>query len=92
VSDQRNAPAALLSGKVPPVHIWYEAGWDPGQVWTTWRTENSRPHQDSNSNFSVVQPVASHYTDYTIPDPSQAEYDLKHNLYIPTSVGLDVRK
>jgi hypothetical protein len=28
---------------------------------------NSRLYQDSNSDFSVVQPVASRYTDYGIP-------------------------
>jgi hypothetical protein len=28
----------------------------------------SRPYRDSNSDPSVVQPVASRYTDYSIPD------------------------
>jgi hypothetical protein len=32
----------------------------------TWRRENSCPYWDLNSNLSVVQPVASHYTDCTI--------------------------
>jgi hypothetical protein len=35
----------------------------------TWRKENSRPYRDSNSDPSVVQPVASHYTDFSIPAP-----------------------
>jgi hypothetical protein len=33
----------------------------------TWTTENSWPSQDSNSDPSIVQPVASHYTDHVIP-------------------------
>jgi hypothetical protein len=32
-----------------------------------WRREYSRRYRDSNSNLSVVQPVASRYTDYVIP-------------------------
>jgi hypothetical protein len=34
-----------------------------------WRRENSSPYRDSNFNPMVVQPVASHYTDYAIPAP-----------------------
>jgi hypothetical protein len=30
VSDQLHAPAALPTGKEPPVPIGYEAGWAPG--------------------------------------------------------------
>jgi hypothetical protein len=45
-------------------------GWvTPEPVWTTWRRENSWPHQDSNSDPSVFQPVASSYTDWAIPAP-----------------------
>jgi hypothetical protein len=33
----------------------------------TWRSENSCPHRDSNSDPLVVQPVASRCTDYAIP-------------------------
>jgi hypothetical protein len=39
----------------------------------TWRSENSSPHRDSNSDQSVVQPVASRYNDCTIP---------AHSLYL----------
>jgi len=34
VSVQLHAPGALLSGKVPPVTIGYEAEWTLGLVWT----------------------------------------------------------
>jgi hypothetical protein len=42
-----------------PIPIGYEIEWAPEPVWKTWRSENSYPHRDSNSHFSVVQPVAS---------------------------------
>jgi hypothetical protein len=49
-------------GKSP----WYPSdrrlGWSPEPVWATWRRENSWPYRDSNSVPSVVQPVASRYT------------------------------
>jgi hypothetical protein len=45
----------------------YEAGWALEPVWTTWRSENSCPYWDSNSDPLVVQPVASRYTDCAIP-------------------------
>jgi hypothetical protein len=64
---QLHAPAALPPGKEPPVPIEYEIGWTREPVWTTWRIENSWPYRDSNSEPSVVQPVASRYTDYAIP-------------------------
>jgi hypothetical protein len=61
VSGQLHAPAAL-----PPVPIGSEAGWAPEPVCTMWRRENSWPYQDSNSDPSVVQPVASRYTDSSL--------------------------
>jgi hypothetical protein len=57
-----HAPAALPPGKEPPVPIRWEVGWTPEPVWTTWRSENSCLHWDSNSHPSVVQPVASRCT------------------------------
>jgi hypothetical protein len=54
-------------GKSPPVPIGKVAGWPPEPVWTTWRRENPWHYRDSNSDPSVVQPVASRYTDCSIP-------------------------
>jgi hypothetical protein len=47
----------------------FDTHWVGGRVglWTKWRRENSWPYRDSNSDVSVVQPVASRYTDYAIP-------------------------
>jgi hypothetical protein len=59
--------AALSPGKELPVPIGQKAGWAPEPVWTTWRRENSWHYWDSNSDPSVVQPVASRYTDWAIP-------------------------
>jgi hypothetical protein len=63
VSGQIHAPAALTPEKEPPVTIGQEVGWITEPVWTIWTIENSWPHRDSNSDFSVAQPVASRYTD-----------------------------
>jgi hypothetical protein len=56
-------------GKSPRYQFYTRLGRPPAPVWTTWRRENSWPYRDSNSDSSVVQPVASRYTDYTIPAP-----------------------
>jgi hypothetical protein len=39
-------------------------GWPPQPAWTTWRIENSWPYWGSNSDLSVVQPIASRYSDW----------------------------
>jgi hypothetical protein len=42
----------------------------PGTHWIGgWRGENSWSYWDSNSDPSVVRPLASRYTDYAIPAP-----------------------
>jgi hypothetical protein len=63
MSGQLHALATLPPGKEPPVLILYEVGWAPEPVWTIWRSENSWPYRDSNSDLSVIQPVVTRYTD-----------------------------
>jgi hypothetical protein len=75
VSVQLHAPAALPPRKEPLVPIGQEVGWTPEPVWTTWRRENSWPYQNSNSDPSADQPVASRYTDWAIPAPSEKFYE-----------------
>jgi hypothetical protein len=70
LSGQLHAPIALLPEKEPPVPIWQEAGWAPEMVWTLWCREKSHTYRDTNFYPSAVQPVASRYTDWTIPAPS----------------------
>jgi hypothetical protein len=60
--------ASRPPGKEPPVLIGYEIVWTPKPVWTTWRRENSWHYQDSNSDPSVVQPVAQSLYAWAIPD------------------------
>jgi hypothetical protein len=74
VSGQLHALAALPPEKEPQVPIGQEDGWNSEPVWTIWRSENSWPHRDSNSDSSVVQPVTSRYTDYSIPAPDKHKY------------------
>jgi hypothetical protein len=50
------------------VEVW-EVGWTTAPDWTAWRRENSWSYRNSNSDLSVVQPVASRYTDWAIPAP-----------------------
>jgi hypothetical protein len=50
-------------GRFPPGE---EVGWTSEPVWTTLRRENSWPYHDLNSDTSVVQPVASRYTDWAM--------------------------
>jgi hypothetical protein len=59
-------PRCFTLRKEPPVSTGQEAWWAPQLVWTTWGGEKSYPSWDSNSDLSVIQPVASHYTDCTI--------------------------
>jgi hypothetical protein len=61
-------PLPLYSWRKNSGTLWV-GGWVDSieLVQTTWRRENSW-YRDLNSKPSVVQPVASRYTDYAIPD------------------------
>jgi hypothetical protein len=67
VSGHLYAPVALLPGQETPVPIGYEAEWTSEPVWKSRRGGKSCLHRDSNSDPSAIQPVASRYTDCTIP-------------------------
>jgi hypothetical protein len=56
----------LPPGKEPPVPLGQEGGWSPEKFWTI-KIPSSR--RNSNPDHSIVQPVASRYTDRAIPDP-----------------------
>jgi hypothetical protein len=70
-------PGHTTPEKRTPVPIGYEIEWTLEPVWTTWRRENSWPHRDSNSEPSVVQPVASRYTDCAIPSQPSHKRTIK---------------
>jgi hypothetical protein len=65
---------ALPPRKEPPVYIVYEAEWVLEPVWTTWR-QSFWPYRGSNSDSSVIQLVASRYTDYAIRPPQIGRVD-----------------
>jgi hypothetical protein len=71
-------PDRFTPGQRAPSTHWI-GWWTPEPVWTTLGTENSYPHRDLNSNPSVVQPVASRYTDCSIPAPT---IYLKDNTFV----------
>lgn len=60
--DLPHAQVTLPLEKEPLVHNRQEAGWATEPVRTIWRQENSWPYQDSNSKHSVIQTIASRYT------------------------------
>jgi hypothetical protein len=65
-------PDRFTPGERAPSTHW-TGGWVGTEpVWTTWRRENSLPYQGLNSDPLVVQPIASHYTNYAIPAPVEA--------------------
>jgi hypothetical protein len=55
VSGQLHASAALLPGKEPLVPIMVS------------KRKIPNPHRESNPDHPIVQPVASHYTDWAKP-------------------------
>jgi hypothetical protein len=77
-------PSTLPLGKRSPVSIGWETRWAPYPVWKIWRRENSWPYRDSNSVPSLIQPVASRYTDCAIPAL------IYYNSIDLREIGLDV--
>jgi hypothetical protein len=67
VSGQLHAPANLRWGKSPWYPLDRKFGWPQSQF--GWRGENSWPYWDLNSKPSVIQPIASHYTNCAILAP-----------------------
>jgi hypothetical protein len=65
MSGQLHAPGALPRGKSPRYPL--ERRTSVPQNRSGGRGENSWPYQHSNTDPSVVQPVASRYTDCAIP-------------------------
>jgi hypothetical protein len=66
-------------GNSPRSPLARRLGGPPGPVWTTWRSKNSWKYRDSNSDPSVVQPVANRYTDCPIPAQSFGNNIIKHH-------------
>jgi hypothetical protein len=71
VSGQRHTPAALPPGKRPSTHC--RGGW-VGPQGRSGRVRKILPPPGFNPQ--TVQPVASHYTDYAIPD-----HTLRHEIH-----------
>jgi hypothetical protein len=54
----------IYSHFYPLKAVLWVGGWAPELVQMIWKSEKSWPYWGSNSNHSVVQPVASCYTDW----------------------------
>jgi hypothetical protein len=87
---------ALVAGEWPASHTWpitpvptrLEAQWASEQVWMTWRGEKYCLYQDSNSDPSVDQPIASHYIDYVIAARNKCYEMYKLNKLSEASASL----
>jgi hypothetical protein len=64
---QLHTPTVLPPEEISPGNQWIGSWVDPRAGRTLWRRENSWPYRYSNSDPSVVQSVASRYTDWAIP-------------------------
>jgi hypothetical protein len=62
----------------------------PEPVWMTWRRENDSPYRDSNSDPSVIQPVASRYTYYAIPAALDGWLQWVPGIKLPDREGDDI--
>jgi hypothetical protein len=60
-------PCRFTSGERDPCAHWIGGLVDPRPGLDDMEKGDSYPHRDSSSYPSVVQPVASRYTDYAIP-------------------------
>jgi hypothetical protein len=83
MSGQLHAPVALFPGKEPQYSSDRRLG--GSQSRSRRRGENSWPYRDSNSDPSVVQPVASLYIEWPVSAPSSRVgtwicRSRKHNL------------
>jgi hypothetical protein len=70
--------ASLRSVKELLVPTGYQAGWTPEPVWTIWRSGNSLPYQDWNSD-----PLANHYTDCVNTAPTINMYQWLLLISVP---------
>jgi hypothetical protein len=61
-----SSPGHFNPGEGTPVPVGQEAVLVPEPVWVTWRKENSCPYRGSNSDPSVIQSLASIYTNSAI--------------------------
>jgi hypothetical protein len=66
-----HAPAALPQRKAPGTYCIEGCVWAQETVWTIQRSENSWPYLVSNSDYSVLHPVASRCTYCASPVLSQ---------------------
>jgi hypothetical protein len=77
VSDQLHGSAALAPGERPRYQLDRRLGGPQSRS----GRENSWPYRGSNCHPSIVQPVASRYTDWTIAAPKIFRID---ELYAPS--------
>jgi hypothetical protein len=79
VTGQLHAPAALPSGEEPPAPISYEARLVPEPIWVILicRSEHFLLCPDLKSDTTVVQPVATRYTDCGTINTAEPNHDMK---------------
>jgi hypothetical protein len=71
---QLHAPAALPPEESPRCPLYMRLGGPQSRSGRRGEEKILEPYRDLRSDPSVVQPVASHYTDYAIPAPSYIAY------------------
>jgi hypothetical protein len=83
-SDQLQASAALPPGRESSVLI----EWAAEALSPTWRSEDPLACRDSNSDPSVVEHVASSYTDCAAVVPVRKAHDHVSSVYDGVAVGV----